>query len=97
MATKLKFNRKFGKKILALLLSVLTVFTCITPVMSVLADSSIKDVWSSGGMAHHRLEIDGKDALCCYKATLLFILYMPPLIYFTFCFCVCFHIVCLLL
>jgi hypothetical protein len=51
MATKLKFNRKFGKKILALLLSVLTVFTCITPVMSVLADSSIKDVWSSGGMA----------------------------------------------
>lgn len=32
--------------------------------MSVLADSSIKDVWSSGGMAHHRLEIDGKDAFC---------------------------------
>lgn len=64
MATKLKFNKKVGKKILALLLSVLTVFTCITPVMSVLADSSIKDVWSSSGMAHHRLEVDGKDAFC---------------------------------
>lgn len=64
MTTKLKFNKKVGKKILALLLSVLTVFTCITPVMSVLADSSIKDVWSSSGMAHHRLEIDGKDAFC---------------------------------
>lgn len=72
MATKLKFNKKVGKKILALLLSVLTVFTCITPVMSVLADSSIKDVWSSNGMAHHRLEIDGKDAFCCHKATRLF-------------------------
>ena len=44
MTTKLKFNKKVGKKILALLLSVLTVFTCITPVMSALADSSIKDV-----------------------------------------------------
>jgi hypothetical protein len=66
MTTKLKFNRKFGKKILALLLSVLTVFTCITP------DSSIKDVWSSSGMAHHRLEVDGKDAFCCHKATRLF-------------------------
>ena len=43
MATKLKFNKKIGKKILALLLSVLTVFTCITPVMSVLADSSKVD------------------------------------------------------
>lgn len=64
MTTKLKFNKKVGKKILALLLSVLTVFTCITPVMSVLADSSIKDVWSSSGMAHHRLEVDGKDAFC---------------------------------
>lgn len=93
MATKLKFNRKFGKKILALLLSVLTVFTCITPVMSVLADSSIKDVWSSSGMAHHRLEVDGKDAF----NTLILILYLPPLIYFAFCFCVCLRIVCLLL
>lgn len=72
MTTKLKFNKKVGKKILALLLSVLTVFTCITPVMSVLADSSIKDVWSSSGMAHHRLEVDGKDAFYCHKATRLF-------------------------
>ncbi len=72
MATKLKFNKKVGKKILALLLSVLTVFTCITPVMSVLAVNTttvddaiyIKERWYGHtrlGIRGHITDKDNKD------------------------------------
>ena len=54
-----------GKRVLSVLLAVLMVFSCFATSLTALADSSIKDVWtSSDGHSHHRLKVNGKDAFC---------------------------------
>lgn len=54
-----------GKRVLSVLLAVLMVFSCFATSLTALADSSIKDVWtSSDGKSHHRLKVNGKDAFC---------------------------------
>lgn len=54
-----------GKRVLSALLAVLMVFSCFATSLTALADSSIKDVWtSSDGHSHHRLKVNGKDAFC---------------------------------
>lgn len=54
-----------GKRVLSALLAVLMVFSCFATGLTALADSSIKDVWtSSDGKSHHRLKVNGKDAFC---------------------------------
>lgn len=62
-------NRTIGKRILAVLLSLLTVLSCMTigfaPAYAL--DSTAKE-WNG----HHRFSVDGKDAFCCHKATRLF-------------------------
>ena len=54
-------NRTIGKRILAVLLSLLTVLSCMTmgftPVYAL--DSTAKE-WNG----HHRFSVDGKDAYC---------------------------------
>ena len=54
-----------GKRVLSVLLAILMVFSCFATSLTALADSSIKDVWtSSDGHSHHRLKVNGKDAFC---------------------------------
>lgn len=54
-----------GKRVLSALLAVLMVFSCFATGLTALANSSIKDVWtSSDGKSHHRLKVNGKDAFC---------------------------------
>lgn len=54
-----------GKRVLSALLAVLMVFSCFATGLTALANSSIKDVWtSSDGHSHHRLKVNGKDAFC---------------------------------
>ena len=54
-----------GKRVLSVLLAVLMAFSCFATSLTALADSSIKNVWtSSDGHSHHRLKVNGKDAFC---------------------------------
>lgn len=70
--TKLKFSKKVGRKLLAVLLSILTVFSCLSPVMSAFAVNTttvddaiyIKERWYGHtrlGIKGHITDKDNKD------------------------------------